>query len=716
MEKCTYIIEEWSEKMYSFETFEDITSINWRIPYFNRTVLSNFPNLKTLSVKTKYMESFAGLLKINSLTELKCFKCSSIKGFERFPKKLINLKKFIFINNDNIQSLEHLPHLPSLELLNLSCCRNLEKFSYPNLKNLTSLDCSFTKIENFTNVESLDKLKYLNLEYSQIKDWKVFPDLPELEELYISRTCIRSFDNMKPMPKLKILSCCNNKIKSCVNLIYLPSLIKLDVCGNNISNYEGLYSSETLEILLLGDNELVSFTGLQNYPNLKELSVATNKFKNFKDLPSFEKLESLDIHENNLENFDYCPKFNNLKKINYSVNNITGFEGYPFDINVIEIIECRSNNICTLEGFPESKSLKQLNCSYNKLKNIKGIPYLPKLKYLFAWPSVETYINLLLCPTGSYFVTELHSSESQYSEIVRWLKKVKNIKYLKFKTNQMKCWDSIYFENDLLELINLLNLKNIINYKNSHKVECEILSKLLSLAKNKESFYCSELDEIKHKLSFGNEVKNLLELLNPKNSSKFNQTEYNNSLKNLFEKLLGLSIHEKKYKIEQNILAENINDIKIFSKDTKNMLIDYSNSKLYCSNWLREHNSKIPRFGRVFSIFLKYILNSQNKDKFLYLLNRFAEFNKYINIDNLLNMIFELLHGKLYEIGDPKFSYASTLLVFDETKHIKNIDKLLNRLYADKNDIGDFYMYTRHQLHELGYSDSELQKWLDMNL
>ncbi|KAM5575912.1 TMV resistance protein N-like [Rosa sericea] len=208
------------------------------------------------------------------------------------------LKKLVYLNMRNCNSVERIPPfagLESLQFLSLSLCSRLKKFPEieGNIKSLLELHLDGTSIEELpSSVECLTGLTLLNL--TDCKNLLHLPstiqcltslkslyltgcsklvDIPEnlnslecLEELYLGGTAIRELLFLVGMKNLKSLSCQGCKGHAPTGLLLpaslwrLTSLIKLELSDCNLmdgaipNDLSGLCS---LRMLYLGGNSFV---------------------------------------------------------------------------------------------------------------------------------------------------------------------------------------------------------------------------------------------------------------------------------------------------------------------------------------------------------------------------------------------------------------------------------------------------------------------------
>ena len=200
---------------------------------------------------------------------------------------------------------------------------------FPNLKVLTCMDNTISKLSNSFNLLSLNSLTLsnCNLDY--------FPNINTelLEKLDLSFNNLTFFSGK--YKNLKVLNLTSNVITS-IDISECKKISSLNIQANfltflDIDNYNLKYlnasynnivniflSAPNLKNLNLSSNELtkISFDNIRSY-SLKILDISANLIYSLEDM-RFCNLKELDISENNISFIDEIPKSLSVLRLEYN--------------------------------------------------------------------------------------------------------------------------------------------------------------------------------------------------------------------------------------------------------------------------------------------------------------------------------------------------------------------------------------------------------------
>lgn len=283
--------------------------------------------------------------KLPELKELDLRHCQ-LKVIEKeFISELKNLQ-FLYLSNNHITRLEGKPFPFSLVHLDLSRnageiiadLLNMTEDVFKDMRELATLDFSFTKLEIRSFVDLPENLIELSLCYTQLPaTTEVFLNFPgnikyldisgnpslalnqnmfrsfaeSLEVLFVRESNVRTLDWTLPLRNLKLLDLHDNNIHTVKNdsFSHMENLLKLNLEKNSIGNwYDRLFDqNQQLEILNLRENKL---TLLRNdmkadLLSVKLLAIGNNEFECSCEVQEFMKSLFEATKSANISNLHY---------------------------------------------------------------------------------------------------------------------------------------------------------------------------------------------------------------------------------------------------------------------------------------------------------------------------------------------------------------------------------------------------------------------------
>lgn len=296
--------------------------------------LTNNKELKYLSIIYAYLITELDLSQNTKLENATVWLTRKLDTIDFRPCPL--LKTIFMTNNDNISYL-NLANSNNLGYIYISQSNKLKTLDLTPCKNLTSLTCSYNKIE-FLDFSKSRRLKSIRCASNQLTELDL-SNLDSLTELYCSYNDLDKLD-LSFNPLLSRLECANNNLEI------------LNFTNNQKINY--LYCS---------DNKITEFINL-NTSLLSRLSCSNNLLKNIKiDKKGYfstlncadNKLESLNISNVNtlyLNSFDatgnenlYCIQVNDSAGAATKWTKIDTQSYFSENCNLITHEKNRSNTI-----------------------------------------------------------------------------------------------------------------------------------------------------------------------------------------------------------------------------------------------------------------------------------------------------------------------------------------------------------------------------------
>lgn len=235
---------------------------------------------------------------------------------------LVNLERFDFNGNDEINSLSDIQNLPKLKILLPNTSENITDISgMKNLPNLKEFDCGYCKIQDlsvlskFPLLESLDigttdktlkslaslkKLKILKVNSKTLTDIDAISNLVNLEELEIIDAKVKELKLISQMPKLKKISINKVPFNNFIDFDKAPNLEELLVIRTNISQLSIPKKVISLrEIYFFFNGNLRSVAGLTGLPNLEVVEFTSSPIDEI-DMGYLPKLTKLDLSGTNI--------------------------------------------------------------------------------------------------------------------------------------------------------------------------------------------------------------------------------------------------------------------------------------------------------------------------------------------------------------------------------------------------------------------------------
>jgi Leucine-rich repeat (LRR) protein len=225
-------------------------------------------------------------------------------------------RPFLDLSNKNIKDTSSIGKLDSLNNLKTLFLNNNQITTIEGLKHLSCLEhliLSENKISKIESLASLSKLKTLLLDKNQITRIEGLEQLRELTQLYLDENEIISIEGLENLFSLHSLSLEKNKISKIQGLTSLKALKFLYLSFNSISKIEGIEALIDLTLLIIHDNKIRKIEGLETLTNLKVLNLDYNKISIMEGLEMLENLETLCLNHNFIRRI---PPLTTLKSLN----------------------------------------------------------------------------------------------------------------------------------------------------------------------------------------------------------------------------------------------------------------------------------------------------------------------------------------------------------------------------------------------------------------
>ena len=263
-------------------------------------------------------------------------------------------KKIIRLEYSNLNSTEQLVKAAIIEKMYLNNSKIDTFVGFDNLYNLSYLDISNSKINNFptSSILNLRELWAGNLSVDMSQKIKFVANLIHLNCLSFNNNELKNSDFLENLSQLEFLFLQNNELKAINGLQKMSQLKRLDLSGNKIKELE-----------------------LSHFGQLKDLCVDNNQLQNLHI--SACNLSLLTAPSNKLNNIDLGLQ-TNLARVELASNKIQKFElENKFFLNKINLGDNQLKELY-LSNLPQ---LRELNIGYNPLKII-ALANLPKIEII----------------------------------------------------------------------------------------------------------------------------------------------------------------------------------------------------------------------------------------------------------------------------------------------------------------------------------------------
>lgn len=224
----------------------------------------------------------------------------------------------------------------------------------------TTLDISFSNINDSTGIEAFINLTSLNCSYNSIPTLNL-NTLTNLTFLDCSSNLLSTLDftNNTNLTHLSIVS---NFITSVTGLNLLVNLTNLDCYGNHLTSVD-ISNLINLNIVTLNSNNLSSID-LSNNINITQLRISQNLLTSI-DVSALENLLYLNCGNNQITSLNLSNNTNLIQLDCYS-NQLTNLD--VSNLNNLQVIDCRFNQLTSLSL--AGTDVFVLKCSSNPLTNI----------------------------------------------------------------------------------------------------------------------------------------------------------------------------------------------------------------------------------------------------------------------------------------------------------------------------------------------------------
>ena len=276
--------------------------------------LSLMPNLTTLTIQNKSVDSLSCLADLTNLTEL------DLSG-SRFPS----------------EDLAILASLPSLSRLTLNDCSLSTISDLEGANALTYLDLSNNTVRNLEALSAMSNLQELNLEHNAVTALDSLASLSRLETLNLNYNAVTDLSPLTSCVQLSWLEVGNNQLTSVSPAANLPSLTHLGVDSNELTDVSPLASCTELTYLNLSSNSISSISALSALTKLESFLFSSNQVESLPDWPDGCPLQTIDGSYNALSNIDVLKKMQSLTYVYMDYNLLTNIDALADCYRLVQV-------------------------------------------------------------------------------------------------------------------------------------------------------------------------------------------------------------------------------------------------------------------------------------------------------------------------------------------------------------------------------------------
>lgn len=349
-------------------------------------------------------------------------------------------------------------NLDKLENLNLEGCNSITNFNFVcKLTNIKIINLSRLAIKDISFLENLNLTK-LYLIDSFLMDTKTLSGFKELEELDLNGSCsIDDLSFLKKFVKLRKLNLHNvTAIAKDLNVLQnMVMMEELDLSMNfEIGDITAIAAMKNLRKLNLSLGGISNILPLQEMNELEELILSQNSISDITSLKGKTELRVLEIYFNDI--YDLSPlessrKLEILKaqREETSLNKIKNIDALRGMSN-LKIVNLKNHNIENISALSDKYQLLELELSSNKIVDISALSNNENLKKLFLDNNEITDIS------GVGNLTKLQDLylRSNSIEEINSLENLKKVGKLDLAKNNIKNY-SVLFEMDNLSEVYL---------------------------------------------------------------------------------------------------------------------------------------------------------------------------------------------------------------------------------------------------------------------
>jgi hypothetical protein len=201
------------------------------------------------------------------------------------------------LSHTRVADIAPLKDFKSLTSLNLSNTQVADIAPLKDLKSLTSLDLSLTEVADIAPMKDLKSLTSLNLLDTQVADLAPLKDLKSLTTLGLGGTQVADLAPLKDLTSLTDLNLADTRVADIAPLKDLKSLTSLNLSGTQVADLAPLKDLKSLTSLYLIGTQVADIAPLKDLKSLTNLFLSWTQVADIAPLKELQSLTTLDLRE-----------------------------------------------------------------------------------------------------------------------------------------------------------------------------------------------------------------------------------------------------------------------------------------------------------------------------------------------------------------------------------------------------------------------------------
>ncbi len=294
--------------------------------------------------------------------------------------KHLSIEDLVHRKIDDLSLLESLTELESIHIKCDTTITNLDFTS--NLDHLISLEIISSELSDINCLSKNKKLNFIGLTNANIEDISVLAELSHIKFLDFSKNQISEINALKDHVGIKSLSLVANSINNIQALDGFEALTHFNISHNSIRDLKPISKSNGLRSFCIANNEIADVHFLNECHDLASLDISNNLINNIDFLKEKNKLNYVNISNNPINCIDSLTTLPDLKVLNASfLKNLEMEHSFNFksELTHLKMDNC---NLLDASFLSKQQKLNSLNLSNNQLSNFEFLQNKPFLKNL----------------------------------------------------------------------------------------------------------------------------------------------------------------------------------------------------------------------------------------------------------------------------------------------------------------------------------------------
>jgi internalin A len=299
--------------------------------------------------------------------------------------QLGDLKNLTTLNlsNSKVSDVSPLKDLKNLTTLNLSRSEVSDVSPLKNLKNLTTLDLSYSKVSDVSPLKDLENLTTLNLDFTAVSDVLPLKDLKNLTtlKLYPTAAAVSDVSPLKDLKGLTTLDLNSSKVSDVSPLKDLKNLTRLDLSSSKVSDVSPLKDLKNLTTLELGNSKVSDVSPLKDLKNLTRLVLSQTKVNNVSSLKGLKNLTILNLSRSEVSNVSPLKDLKNLTRLDLSQTEVSDVSPLK-DLKKLTMLDLSYSNVSDVSPLKDLDNLTRIDLRNSKVSDVSPLKNLKNLSII----------------------------------------------------------------------------------------------------------------------------------------------------------------------------------------------------------------------------------------------------------------------------------------------------------------------------------------------